>query len=1058
MAIKIQNLRISPYTAKDTLKVVFGDQMELTFAIPHVDGESYMCGLDNERVVYPPSRPICAYTSTFTRDGDNVTFKLNLTTSKLRTFVSGIKKPMPVWLQIVREVNGKYETVLLDDILALPSVIDGAMTVCEGDPLKELLEAKLDKPYAEGTEGQVLTMGEDGHYAWADLPEIPEQEQANWDESDSSEVSYIRNKPDLSIYVEKEAGKGLSSNDYTDADKAKLGGIEDNAQVNVQADWDDSDSDDDAFIRNKPALSTVALTGSYTDLSNKPDLTVYSLVTDTGNKISMSIDDEYDLVVSLLDKNDNVLSTQDIDLPIESMIVDATYANGILTLTLQNGNTVDVDISDIVSGLVPDSRTVNGHALSSDVTITAQDLGLATVATSGSYTDLTDKPHIPDDQVQADWDESDSSEVSYIKNKPSLDFAKNYFTVTANQADSTVKMMTLQNAIPDIEYSTDGGSTWTQLVFTQSEYPESLYFSQTITLANNAKALFRGDNHTIGNGWTGVSRFLFTGQVAVGGKLMSLLDKSCASDTVPNDVMTGVFASLFSCNNYGNVTFEDNMYALVDASELVFPINSYNNAYMYMFANCKGLANVPNCFYQGANVSNGLCSMFIDSGITGKVVLGLTGQLANAVYTGTFEDCTGITKAEILNCIPARYSFLDTFEGCSNLTEITVHFTEWNDSWQWRNPPATGVWCCPKALDVTNRGMTGIPFGWTIEYIDEQPVQSDWDESDSSELSYIKNKPEIPEQVQADWDESDSSEVSFILNKPNVEPSIDELITFFEDIYHEDSSSASESESESDSSSGSDTPSGATDPFTITLADPTKTQGIRLYRQITTTNWDMQYSYDGNSWISISWEDGANFSSTIRIGHGYAGNKVYLRGNNNTNYVAFSDYFVFNTIDQTTATAVKLSGNLYSIFRRTGFEEITDITTIGTYGQYGCYSLFRNTDGGGKYLFNCIDAGDLYMNATTLQSYLCDSMFRGSSITRAPYLPATSLSSYCYNGMFRDCTSLKEISVAFTSWTNATSGWVNGVGSTGTFKCPSGLNATLTGANYVPSGWTVENI
>lgn len=1043
MAIKIQNLRISPYTAKDTLKVVFGDQMELTFAIPHVDGESYMCGLDNERVVYPPSRPICAYTSTFTRDGDNVTFKLNLTTSKLRTFVSGIKKPMPVWLQIVREVNGKYETVLLDDILALPSVIDGAMTVCEGDPLKELLEAKLDKPYAEGTEGQVLTMGEDGHYAWADLPEIPEQEQANWDESDSSEVSYIRNKPDLSIYVEKEAGKGLSSNDYTDADKAKLGGIEDNAQVNVQADWDDSDSDDDAFIRNKPALSTVALTGSYTDLSNKPDLTVYSLVTDTGNKISMSIDDEYDLVVSLLDKNDNVLSTQDIDLPIESMIVDATYANGILTLTLQNGNTVDVDISDIVSGLVPDSRTVNGHALSSDVTITAQDLGLATVATSGSYTDLTDKPHIPDDQVQADWDESDSSEVSYIKNKPSLDFAKNYFTVTANQADSTVKMMTLQNAIPDIEYSTDGGSTWTQLVFTQSEYPESLYFSQTITLANNAKALFRGDNHTIGNGWTGVSRFLFTGQVAVGGKLMSLLDKSCASDTVPNDVMTGVFASLFSCNNYGNVTFEDNMYALVDASELVFPINSYNNAYMYMFANCKGLANVPNCFYQGANVSNGLCSMFIDSGITGKVVLGLTGQLANAVYTGTFEDCTGITKAEILNCIPARYSFLDTFEGCSNLTEITVHFTEWNDSWQWRNPPATGVWCCPKALDVTNRGMTGIPFGWTIEYIDEQPVQSDWDESDSSELSYIKNKPEIPEQVQADWDESDSSEVSFILNKPNVEPKIDELNTFFGNLYKDH------------------------EPLTITMHDPSYSQGIRIYYQFTSVpapHFDLQYSYDKQTWYDFEYTEAAGgvWSTTVAyIGNGYASDHVYIRGNNDTNYVDGGGgnicYFVFNMTDSSITNAVKLSGNLYSIFRKENYWNILDFNSLGGSNQYGCYSLFRNTGGMGKYVNNIIDAGDLIMPAIKLKNWMCSNMFRATSITRAPYLPATFLASSCYDRMFYSCPNLQEISVGFTNW-KGTNSWVEGVGSTGVFKCPYALDTTQTGANAIPSGWTVETI
>ena len=43
-------------------------------------------------------------------------------------------------------------------------------------------------------------------------------------------------------------------------------------------------------------------------------------------------------------------------------------------------------------GGVPTSRTVNGHALTSNVVVTAADLSLATVATSGAYADLTGKP------------------------------------------------------------------------------------------------------------------------------------------------------------------------------------------------------------------------------------------------------------------------------------------------------------------------------------------------------------------------------------------------------------------------------------------------------------------------------------------------------------------------------------------------------------------------------------------------------------------------------------------------------------------------------------------
>lgn len=44
----------------------------------------------------------------------------------------------------------------------------------------------------------------------------------------------------------------------------------------------------------------------------------------------------------------------------------------------------------------------------------------ATVATSGAYSDLTGKPTIPDAQIQADWSEADDTKKDYIKNKPSL--------------------------------------------------------------------------------------------------------------------------------------------------------------------------------------------------------------------------------------------------------------------------------------------------------------------------------------------------------------------------------------------------------------------------------------------------------------------------------------------------------------------------------------------------------------------------------------------------------------------------------------------------------------
>lgn len=58
--------------------------------------------------------------------------------------------------------------------------------------------------------------------------------------------------------VDKETGKGLSTNDFTDAYQTKLDEIETSAQKNVQSDWEESDANSDAFIKNKPqSLSIV---------------------------------------------------------------------------------------------------------------------------------------------------------------------------------------------------------------------------------------------------------------------------------------------------------------------------------------------------------------------------------------------------------------------------------------------------------------------------------------------------------------------------------------------------------------------------------------------------------------------------------------------------------------------------------------------------------------------------------------------------------------------------------------------------------------------------------
>ena len=51
-------------------------------------------------------------------------------------------------------------------------------------------------------------------------------------------------------------------------------------------------------------------------------------------------------------------------------------------------------------------------------------LGLATVAATGSYSDLSNKPTIPAAPVQSDWSVTDNQSLAFIKNKPTIPAAQ----------------------------------------------------------------------------------------------------------------------------------------------------------------------------------------------------------------------------------------------------------------------------------------------------------------------------------------------------------------------------------------------------------------------------------------------------------------------------------------------------------------------------------------------------------------------------------------------------------------------------------------------------------
>ena len=113
-----------------------------------------------------------------------------------------------------------------------------------------------------GTALQQITVGTDGQFVTTTVSEKGEGttqsvavsvKTAKLSGTEDGLVTASDAKTELDKKVDKVEGKGLSTNDFTNDLKTKLEGIAVGAEVNVQADWNETDENSDAFIKNKPA-------------------------------------------------------------------------------------------------------------------------------------------------------------------------------------------------------------------------------------------------------------------------------------------------------------------------------------------------------------------------------------------------------------------------------------------------------------------------------------------------------------------------------------------------------------------------------------------------------------------------------------------------------------------------------------------------------------------------------------------------------------------------------------------------------------------------------------
>ena len=107
--------------------------------------------------------------------------------------------------------------------------------------------------------------------------------QSDWNVADTASDAYIKNKPSIPSKTSDltndsnfavDASYVHTDNNYTAAEKAKLSGIAEGAEANVQSDWN-ATSSSDAYIKNKPSIpaKTSELTNDSGFLTEHQDIT-----------------------------------------------------------------------------------------------------------------------------------------------------------------------------------------------------------------------------------------------------------------------------------------------------------------------------------------------------------------------------------------------------------------------------------------------------------------------------------------------------------------------------------------------------------------------------------------------------------------------------------------------------------------------------------------------------------------------------------------------------------------------------------------------------------------
>ena len=343
--------------------------------------------------------------------------------------------------------------------------------------------------------------------------------------------------------------------------------------------------------------------------------------------------------------------------------------------------------------------------------------------------------------------------------------AVNYLTFTAKEDGSSFGIDIIKkylyeedssSAIPDVQYSLDGGKTWAKL-------PTDTFISLK---RKGDKALLRGNNpQGFSNSTKLYTKFVMTGRIAASGSVMSLIDNVGESVVFPNECcFNALFArctSLTKAPELPATKLTDECYegmfygctSLTKAPKLPATTLAFR-CYRFMFYGCTSLTTAPELpattlaflcyrrmFYGCTSLTKApeLPATTLDKYCYESMFYGCTSLtkvpelpatiLEEGCYKEMFDGCTSLTKVPELPATELEpFCYMRMFKGCVRLSKIKVGFLDWGEIFDVRGDKfwntdhwfdgvaPSGTFICPEELPE-EFGENRIPEGWKVEKV-----------------------------------------------------------------------------------------------------------------------------------------------------------------------------------------------------------------------------------------------------------------------------------------------------------------------------------------------------